>query len=418
MRAMAKTVVFALALLVRIAAIELAGAETIAFGDAPDYVDAARSLCTAQTFPERGNLPFFRAPGLPFFIAGVTACEPSRTRAIKYALAICDALSVLLIFLIALRLHGSRLAAWIAAFLASLYPFFVGAVTDIRSEPLFMMLLVAAIYFALRGSPLAVGIALGLAALVRPTGLLCIPLFAIGWRFAVRPHSASLDPAAAAQRQRPTAWRYATLVVLGAVMTLAPWTIRNYARFGELIVVNDAAGFNLWRGTHRELMRIVALRDPQAFREASWRFESQTVSEAARIVDAGAKTPGARDRAWRQLALENMRSDPAFAAKSTIQKALLYWRMWLHPAEHGTRAVLVSAALLIGLFVVGGLGLVTYRDRGVALCVLAFFLAMWLAHVPYIPTLRLRTPLTDPLLIAFASAPLATLVSRRRRSTG
>ncbi|MEA2465500.1 MAG: hypothetical protein QOJ98_3247, partial [Acidobacteriota bacterium] len=93
--------VFILALAVRIAAIEWTGGETLAFGDAPDYVNATRTLCIQHEYPERGNLPFFRAPGLPFFMAAVTACHPSNVRLIKYALALCDAITVLLIMMLA-----------------------------------------------------------------------------------------------------------------------------------------------------------------------------------------------------------------------------------------------------------------------------------------------------------------------------
>lgn len=389
--------VLVFALVVRIAAIEWSGAERIVFGDARDYLDTAQSLCSAQVYPERGNLPFFRAPGLPFFIAGVTACEPDRIRAIKYGLAVCDAVTVLLVFLIALQIHASKFAALTAAGLAALNPFFFGAVTDIRSEPLFMMLLVAAIWLALRARPIPCGIALGLAALVRPTGLLCIPLFALFFL---------------ARREEP--WKRAAAVAIAAMLTLAPWAIRNFVRFGEVIAVNDAAGFNLWRGTHPELLRIVTLRDRAAFAEASRRFESQTVSEAAQRVDARATTPAARDREWRRMAIENVRRDPAFAMRTTLRKALGYWRFWLHPAESGPRALIASALLLGGLFVCGLAGLALHRDRFLVRCVVVFFVAMALAHVPYIPTLRLRMPLTDPLMIVFA----AGLVTRVRRAEG
>ncbi|MDQ3282671.1 MAG: hypothetical protein M3Q69_14815, partial [Acidobacteriota bacterium] len=93
--------VFILALAARIAAIELTGAERIAFGDGPDYVASARAICERGVYPERGNLPFFRAPGLPFFIAAVTLGDVSRTRAIKYGLALCDAITVVLIMMLA-----------------------------------------------------------------------------------------------------------------------------------------------------------------------------------------------------------------------------------------------------------------------------------------------------------------------------
>jgi uncharacterized membrane protein YdjX (TVP38/TMEM64 family) len=51
----------------------------------------------------------------------------------------------------------------------------------------------------------------------------------------------------------------------------------------------------------------------------------------------------------------------------------------------------------------------------VVAAVLLFFAAMWLAHVPYFPTIRLRVPLTDPLLIVFASAPVALILERGRK---
>ncbi len=402
--------VFILALAVRIAAIEGTGAETIAFGDGPDYVSATRSLCVQHVYPERGNLPFFRAPGLPFFIAGVTGCEPSRTRATKYALAVCDALTVLLIFLIA---RGN----WIAAAMAALHPFFIGAVTDIRGEPLFMMLLVAAIWLLLRGNSALSGIALGLATLTRPTGLLCIPLFAIyaargahvsSLYFRVFASSREKESHAKPRRREERGWKSACFL-LAAALTLAPWTIRNYVRFHELIPVNDAAGFNLWRGTHPELLQIVAVNDPAEFARRSLRFETETVTAAARIVDARATTPGARDREWRRLAMENVRRDPAFAARSTLKKLAMYWRPWLHPAEHGGKAIAMSLVITLGLYVFGAIGLWRERDRCFAISVVVFFVAMWIAHAPYIPSMRLRIPLTDPLLIVFAASALLDL---------
>jgi hypothetical protein len=431
-----RTAVFIFALLVRIAAVEMTGAAKIAFGDGPDYVAAATSLCVQHTYPERGNLPFFRAPGLPFFIAAVTACEPSRTRAIKYGLAVCDAVSVLLIFLIAQLLHGSRAAGLTAGVLAALHPFFIGAVTDIRTEPLFMMLLVFAIWCLLRGRGAAgvgwvagAGVAVGLAALVRPTGLICVPLFAVWvwwgrstWGRLPAGRSAGFQPAGGTGVASAAGWKPAQrpagnrphvgglVVFIGAaIVTLTPWTVRNVLRFGEPIVVNDAGGFNLWRGTHPELMRTVETYDGAEFARRSMVFETETVSAAAKIVDTRASTPKTRDREWRRLAIENVRRDPAYAAKAAFKKAALYWRPWLHPAEHGPKAVALSVIAILGLYILGAIGLIAYPDRRLVLAVLVFFGALWLAHVPYFPSIRLRTPLTDPLLIAFAAAPIARL---------
>jgi uncharacterized membrane protein YdjX (TVP38/TMEM64 family) len=263
-----------------------------------------------------------------------------------------------------------------------------------------MMLLVGAMLLLLRDRPAASGVALALAALTRPTGLLCIPLFAI---YAARRRQDASGPAG---------WKPALPLLIAAALTLSPWIARNYLRFGELIVVNDAGGFNLWRGTHPELMRVVETHDPARFAHASWVFESQTVSAAAAQVESRASTPAARDREWKRMALENVRGDPAFAVRATLKKAALYWRPWLHPAEHSPQMIALSVVVILGLYLLGALGLWRHPLR---VPVLLFFAAMWLAHVAYFPSIRLRTPLTDPLLIAFADAPLTMLMTRVRR---
>jgi hypothetical protein len=197
--------------------------------------------------------------------------------------------------------------------------------------------------------------------------------------------------------------------VLTALLALAPWTARNYLRFHEVIPVNDAAGFNMWRGTRPDLLAAIETRDPRQFAIRSQRFESQTVSEAARMVDARASTPAARDREWRRMAMENLRRDRSFAVNVTLLKAAGFWRPWLHPAEHGPKARLLSIVVVLGLYVLAAIGMFLYPDRKLVVAVLLFFAVMWLAHVPYFPTIRLRAPLTDPLLIVFAGGAVAAI---------
>jgi uncharacterized membrane protein YdjX (TVP38/TMEM64 family) len=275
--------------------------------------------------------------------------------------------------------------------LAALHPFFIGSVTDIRTEPLFMLLLVGSMLALLHRNFAIAGVAIALAALTRPTGLLCVPLFAL------------------------FAWRRAHVVLLAAALTLTPWIVRNELRFGELIAVNDAGGYNLWRGTHPEVLQIVETHDHAQFAERAVHFETHTATSAAQQIDAIAKTPATRDRAWRNLAMQQIRSDVPFALRSTLIKAAMYWRPWLHPAEYGPNAIVMSLLIILGLYLLGGLGMWMHPDRKLVAIVLAFFVVMWLAHVPYFPTIRLRTPLTDPLLIVFAAGPVMPLFARFKR---
>ena len=363
---------FVLALAVRIAAIEYTGATAIRFGDAGDYLDTARSICERQVYPERGNLPFFRPPGLPFFIAAVSACDVSRVRLIKYALAAVDAGTVVVIFELA---SGSLLAGLAAA----LYPFFIFSTTDVRSEPLFMFLLTLGVLLLQRGNMPGAGVATALAALTRPSALICIPLFALFAR------------------------KKAVPFLIAAALTLTPWMARNYLRFGEIIVVNDAAAYSVWHASHPETRRIYETNDRAEFRRRELEFETRTVHAVARDVAARATTPKSRDREWRRMAIEDLRREPAESARFMAKKAWLYWRPWLNPIEHGRVAVIGSAIILIGLYVLAAIGLWRHRVRN---AVLIYFAVLWLAHVPHQVVMRYRIPFTDPLLIVFAAGAL------------
>lgn len=351
--------IFAIALVVRLVAIEATGAERVAFGDGLDYVASAQSLCTQHAYPVRGNLPFFRAPGLPFFIVGCTACHPNAVRAIKYGLAVCDALTCVLIAML------FRRARWLAGLIAALNPFFIAAVCDVRSEPLFMLLMTAAIVALLGQREALSGVSLALAALTRPSALIAIPLFAL-----FRP-------------------KRGVVLLVAAALTLAPWTIRNWMRFHELIVVNDAGGYNLWRGSNPDLMRIEEMPGGDGYRAAQLRFESSA--------------PNATSKQLTRLAIAEMRMHPSETVAFTLRKAWLYWRPWLNPQEHPMPIVILSGIFNLALFILGFAGIARSPLRRATI---VFFVVMWLAHLPFQVVMRFRIPFTDPLLVGFAACGL------------
>ncbi len=376
--------IFAAALTIRLIAIEMTGPDRVTFGDGPDYIAFAQSLCVQHVYPDRGALPFFRAPGLPFFIATATACHPSAVRVIKYALAVCDATTCGVIAAIALILFDRR-ASWLAGVAAAVHPVFIASVCDVRSEPLFMLLLTCAIRLMLCRSEAAAGVALALAALTRPSALLCIPLFAV-----FRP-------------------RRAAVLLLAAALTLAPWAIRNIARYHEFILVTDAGGFSLWRGSHPETIAIAHERDRNAYRDRAWNFETRIVAATAREIDAIAHTPSSRSRDWRRRAIANILQQRDAEIAFALEKAWLFWRPWLNPMEYSRRVVVLSAIFFFALYILGAIGLALYDNRRVAFAIVIFFVIMWLAHLPYQISMRLRIPFVDPLMIVFAASALVKL---------
>ena len=42
------------------------------------------------------------------------------------------------------------------------------------------------------------------------------------------------------------------------MLTILPWSFHNLAATGEFILINDAAGYNLWLGNHPAALRLHA----------------------------------------------------------------------------------------------------------------------------------------------------------------
>jgi 4-amino-4-deoxy-L-arabinose transferase-like glycosyltransferase len=392
------------ALILRLAAILASGASVIKFGDAPDYLSAANSLCSSGSYPERSSLPFFRAPGLPLFIDATTLCHTEMIWVVKVALAILDSMSVAIVFFLAEELFRNRRLSLLAAGGAAVYPFFVAQVCDVQTEALFMFLLLAAFWLTLRAirSQLSyltflAGACTGLAALVRPVGLILLFLLPVAL-FMLKP-------------QNTDRHRMGTLVAFaaGAALCLGPWTVRNEIRYHELIVVNDAGGYNFWRGTSEELASIDRLGDAAAFAAASEQFETVTSPAIAREIDSTAKTPMGRNREWYNRAFENLAQGPGAFALRLLRNAWAYWRPWLNPQTHSNAVVAASGLMVASIYLLALLGWISLwkRDKPLALWCIVCMLSLWIPQIPFQVTSRFRIPITDPFLIIFAAAPIA-----------
>lgn len=181
--------------------------------------------------------------------------------------------TVVLIGLLGRRVAGAAVGL-VAATLAAFYPMLVQPDAALMTETLFAFLVVAMLLLTYRvldrpsmGRFAALGLVVGLATLTRPEGgLLGIAL---------------LVPAAVRCRGGGDARRRAMLGVAGvglAVVTVLPWTLRNYARFDTFVPVSNNSfvleGANcdltyhgpqigLWRSTFTLGSRPSA--DPQCF---------------------------------------------------------------------------------------------------------------------------------------------------------
>jgi len=207
-------------------------------GDGTHYDRIARSLLGGTGFGEAsGYKTAHRAPGHPVALASAYALFGADDAVgLLYGIAIGTAL-VVLTALLAGRMAGPE-AALIAGLVAALYPRLVDYAVRLwsLSENLFALLIVASLLLwagARAGSTAlagAAGLGLGLAALTRPVALVLPIGLAIWGRMGDR--------------------RRVAVMIAVWLVTLTPWTVRNWLLLERFVPVSTMGGIVLYQGFH------------------------------------------------------------------------------------------------------------------------------------------------------------------------
>ncbi len=417
--------ILALALALRVTFVALT-IDTPTTLDPADFSRTALSIAQGHGFPLSNRAPgagpsAFRPPGYPFFLGAVYAIAGEEAPpAGRFVNAVLGTLVVGLVGLIALRLWGKRVSV-IALGIAAVAPPMVILSTALISEALFVPVVLSAVLTALEARratrrryrwAIATGVLVGIAALTRTNGILLVIPFAL-----------ALAPARR-RRLRLSRWSPAAAMFLAAVVTLAPWTIRNYLVFHAFIPVSDEAGYTL-AGTYDQVSRADQVQ-PAVWVEA----EHGASPEYAQILFA------AEIARWGELefgnhlqaqAIHEIKADPAYVLKVGYWNTL---RMF-HLTELGLAQLNLSntdiphvPALfeIYGFYPLGVLalaGLLTRRARRAPKWL--WLVPLCLATSVFVTGfIRFRSPI-DPFLAMLAACALASgqeqLARWRRRGS-
>jgi 4-amino-4-deoxy-L-arabinose transferase-like glycosyltransferase len=209
--------------------------------DDVQFNDIARQLAQGNGYrsAEDARLTAFRAPGYPFFLAGLYVLFGEYAAVVYLSHCLLGALACVLTWLLG-REVLSEGGARLAGVLAALYLPHAYLAAVFYSENLFAPLFALGILLAIRflrgggGWTLALaGLVLGYATLTRPFTLLMLPitLAIAGWAW----------------------WRGARIPVwalpvfaLAFLAVLAPWTYRNYLVFDRFVLVATNGGSTFW----------------------------------------------------------------------------------------------------------------------------------------------------------------------------
>jgi 4-amino-4-deoxy-L-arabinose transferase-like glycosyltransferase len=237
---------FLLALAVRVTFV-LTLEDRLFWPDEIDFDNVAVSLINGEGYRSdafRGN------PILPFFLAGCYKIFGHSYIAPRILQSFVGSLTVMVMFTLARRLHGRRVAL-LAGLGLALFPSLVYTSGVFYVDCLFTFLIALTVYLLSITPPygtfrrLAVigisGIALGITVLCRPIFLAYLPFAVL---FIIFRYGENLGRRIG----------YALILAAMAFVTIMPWTVRNYAMYDRLLLVSTGSGLFLWRGNN-ELTR-------------------------------------------------------------------------------------------------------------------------------------------------------------------
>ncbi|MDD5656715.1 MAG: glycosyltransferase family 39 protein, partial [Elusimicrobia bacterium] len=379
------------ALLLRLTALvvlrRVLGAGYEGYYDDGIYVDLARAWAGLPGAADGLAHP----PGYPVFLAPFCLLGAHGQAAALAAQCVLSAALAPLTFLLALRLGLSRRASLWGGVFCALNPMLIYFSTRVMTEILFVFLVMVFFLLWIRAwqeaaLPLAAaaGLAAGLGSLTRGTLL---------------PFGGLLAAAAFCRRKQRPEW-LALVAVCGLVwaLTMAPWTIRNAARYHRFVPVSVQGGWNFYEGLTADLAEIERGR-PAAMGE-------EAAALGLRDPFAADAYFGAKARAW-------VAGHPGEFLILAARKAARFWRPWLYPPH--ARLARWAAGIFYGLFF--GLVLIgLLRGAGRQpdwIFIYAWCLHLTLLHSVFASNLRYRLPL-EPLAAILAGAGWTFLWRRSR----
>ncbi len=360
-----------------------AGREFLVEGDANGYWELARNLRHGSYSVYDPPRYAVRMPGFPLLLAFGQLTTGSSRLGVRLELALLGTLTCLLVYLLG-REVADEATALVAAAATAVSPVYAGLSVLVLSETAFAAAMLACLWGFARltraDGPqpvLAIGTGLLAAAaiFVRPSWLLAVPAFVL------------IDLVLAANRT--AAVRRGGLVLLGTIVAITPWAVRNGIVLGRFVPTTTWLGPTLYDGFN-----------PDADGTSDMRFYEN--DRAAGRLDGLDEVE--IDSLYRRRSWEFVRSSPSQAVALAGRKQLRFWSPWLNAeAFRGPVARVGMAAVTLPLFVLAGCGAWQLRRRPVAFwATVGPLLYFAVLHCVFVGSVRYRVPAEYPLWIAAA----------------
>jgi len=370
--------------------------------DGGDWIHIATGIVNGMGYG--GN---WRSPVYPFFLAAVFFFKAGSILLVRIAQALVDSFTCIVIYFIAKRIFDRR-AGMLAALLTALYPYFIYNTGDILKETLFTFLISLSIllfYHAIERDRLilkiAAGISFGLSVLCKST-ILPFYMSAFIWYIAFHPP----------QIQIKDKIRGALVIFSFMLLTIAPWTIRNYFHYHHFVLVETHGPMIFWQANnpvdlvYEDIPDLDVQRLPDEYADCCNTAELNEVLKLPQFEG---------DKVFMRKALSFIRDNRSAYITLLRKRFFHYWRLF--PRIATKRNKLIAKLTSGWILPFGWLGIILawkkyWRKTGLLVLLLASFTCV---HIVFWAMIRYRVPI-DPFVIIFCSYTLIWIYDRTKAS--
>ncbi len=210
------------------------------------HIELTDEILSGKLIPDA---PFYRAPLYPYSLALLRLVTSDNLFAVRVIQSSLGSLLPVMIFLLGLRLF-QRKVALTAGVIAVLYPTFIYYDASLLITSTMTLLSILVVWQTFRAERkltlwrlVILGGLIGLAALARPNILFFLPALAIWFWVYVRGRF---------HNKTSNALLSYALVVISALIVIAPVTIHNWVITGDLIPISWQGGYNFYLGNNHQ----------------------------------------------------------------------------------------------------------------------------------------------------------------------
>jgi 4-amino-4-deoxy-L-arabinose transferase-like glycosyltransferase len=363
-----------------------------AFDDPDNYLTLARSLAAGDGFMLNGRLTAYRPPLYPLLLVPAIAIAGT---GFPWGIALLHlALGAGTVYLTGMAARGSGLSprrAILAALVTACDPVLVWQSRSVMTEtPTAFLLAMALAALTVRGAlgPILGGLALGLAALCRPS-MLAGAALTIMAAFLIAPGD------------RRTRLVRGALLATTTLLVMLPWMARNFAVFGEPVWTTTHGGYTLALANNTVYFDDILNGPPGRV----WTGHDQWLWwDSVNQATAGMTEPQA-DRYLKHAVWQLFRARPGDFTRAVVARLIHFWSVAPAASVYApaVRAVTMAWTLPLWLAVLMGLPERTlWQWPRIAAPLAVIGLAM--VHCFFWTDLRMRAPIVPAIALIAAGA--------------